>query len=105
MLRDFIAVVSYFQYYIRFACNCKFLLNFTNHHYEYYSTKFTLGGALIKVGNAEAKIGIAEREFVETSARKFIKPCKSYVENDCKSINVCIVLRFSSLLSYALIKN
>ena len=64
-----------------------------------------LGSALIKVGDAEAKIGVAEREFVETSARKFIKPCKSYIENDCKSINVCIVLLFHLSISCAFDKN
>ncbi|RDD45389.1 Endophilin-B1 [Trichoplax sp. H2] len=52
-----------------------------------YGPNTALGGALIKVGNVQAKIGLSEREFVETSARKFIKPCKTYIENDCKSIS------------------
>ncbi|CAF0851422.1 unnamed protein product, partial [Didymodactylos carnosus] len=46
------------------------------------------GSALIKCGNAHLKLGLAEKEFVQSSATSFIQPLKSYLDGEMKSLTV-----------------
>ncbi|CAF1035251.1 unnamed protein product, partial [Didymodactylos carnosus] len=44
------------------------------------------GSALIKCGNTHLKLGLAEKEFVQSSATSFIQPLKSYLDGEMKSL-------------------
>jgi len=43
------------------------------------------GGALVKVGQAEQKVGTAEREMIESVSNCYLQPLKAFLDNDMKS--------------------
>lgn len=44
------------------------------------------GSALIKVGRTQQRLGMAEREFVQKSAKNFMQPLRSFLDGDMKTI-------------------
>ena len=44
------------------------------------------GGALLKVGACEQKLGCAEREFIQASATNFIGPMQKFLDGEMKTI-------------------
>ncbi len=49
-----------------------------------------VGGALVKVGQVEQKIGTAEREMIEAVSSNYLQPLKTFLDNDMKSYMVFI---------------
>jgi endophilin-B1 len=45
-----------------------------------------LGSALIKAGETEKKLGVAEKEFVQRSIDSFVQPLKSFLDGQMKTI-------------------
>jgi hypothetical protein len=48
----------------------------------------------MKVGEAEKKIGYAEKEFVQKTADSFMQPLKSFLEGQMKIIQVIFTFCF-----------
>ncbi|GAB6031447.1 hypothetical protein CHUAL_009218 [Chamberlinius hualienensis] len=44
------------------------------------------GSALIKVGRTQQRLGMAEREFIQKSAKNFMQPLRSFLDGDMKTI-------------------
>jgi endophilin-B len=44
------------------------------------------GSALVKCGEAQQKIGAANREFIETSVKNFIQPLQQFLDEDIKNL-------------------
>ncbi len=50
-----------------------------------------VGGTLIKVGETERLIGIAERDLMDTVSSNYLHPLKAYLDTDMKAYAVCLV--------------
>lgn len=46
------------------------------------------GNALVKCGQAQLRIGNAEREFIQTTSNNFLQPLHNFLEGDMKTIQV-----------------
>nr|XP_034303040.1 endophilin-B1 isoform X5 [Crassostrea gigas] len=46
----------------------------------------TYGNALVKCGQAQLRIGNAEREFIQTTSNNFLQPLHNFLEGDMKTI-------------------
>ncbi|ESO85878.1 hypothetical protein LOTGIDRAFT_130216 [Lottia gigantea] len=51
-----------------------------------YGPGTSYGNALIKCGQAEIKVGTAEREFVAQSVNNYLQPLRNFLEGDMKTI-------------------
>ena len=49
---------------------------------------------MLKCGQTEAAVGVAEKEFVGTSVARFINPMKKFLNEEMKSIQVKITSSF-----------
>lgn len=47
---------------------------------------FTLGSALIKVGNIQQTLGLNQREFIKSANDCFVNPMNKYLETDMKTV-------------------
>ena len=50
-----------------------------------------LGSTLIKCGQTHQKLGLAYKDFIQSSAMGYIQPLRSYLEGEMKSITVRIL--------------
>ena len=48
-----------------------------------------VGAALVKCGQAEQKVGMAEKELLHATANNFLQPLKAFLEGDMKTVQVC----------------
>lgn len=48
---------------------------------------YTIGSALIKVGQCQQKLGQIERDFISTSANCYIQPLRKFLEGEMKTIS------------------
>jgi endophilin-B len=55
------------------------------------------GSALIKCGQAQQKLGQAERDYLQSSANNFLQPLKAFLDGDMKTVQVG-KLRYHSVL-------
>ncbi len=60
--------------------------------YLSFFTIFIIGSALVKVGEAEKKLGYAEHEFVQKVSESFVQPLKSFLDGQMRIIQVNISL-------------
>lgn len=51
-----------------------------------YGAGTAYGSSLIKVGNAQQRLGQAEREFIQKAAKNYIQPLRSFLDGDMKTI-------------------
>jgi hypothetical protein len=58
------------------------------------------GSILAKVGDAEKKLGLTEREFVQKSSDCFLQPLKSFLDGQMKTIQVSLTLVFDAFLNF-----
>lgn len=49
------------------------------------------GKTLIKVSEAEKRLGAAERDFIHTASLSFLTPLRNFLEGDWKTISVRIL--------------
>ncbi|VDO94124.1 unnamed protein product [Soboliphyme baturini] len=53
------------------------------------------GSILLKIGNTQQKLGLAEKEFIGAAATNVLTPLKRFLEGDIKTIAVILLVRFS----------
>ena len=46
------------------------------------------GSALVKCGHIEQKLGVAERDFLQSAANTFLQPLKAFLDGDMKTVQV-----------------
>ena len=46
------------------------------------------GSALVKCGQIEQKLGVAERDFLQSAANTFLQPLKAFLDGDMKTVQV-----------------
>lgn len=49
------------------------------------------GSALVKVGQAQQRLGETEREFVAISYKKFVRPLRKFLDEDMRTAMVSLV--------------
>ena len=50
------------------------------------------GSALVKCGQTEQKLGIAERELIQAAANNYIQPLRAFLDGDMKTVQVCLYM-------------
>ena len=46
------------------------------------------GSALVKCGQTQQKLGVADKDFVENSGNNFIQPLRAFLDGDMKTVMV-----------------
>ena len=46
------------------------------------------GSALVKCGQAQQKLGQAERDYLSSTANNFLQPLKAFLDGDMKTVQV-----------------
>lgn len=54
----------------------------------FHPTTLFPGKTLIKVSEAEKRLGAAERDFIHTASLSFLTPLRNFLEGDWKTISV-----------------
>jgi hypothetical protein len=63
----------------------------TKPSHVFFFSKFCFihsGSALIKCGQCHQKLGLAHKEFIQSSAIGFMQPLKSFLDGEMKSLTV-----------------
>jgi hypothetical protein len=62
------------------------------------------GSALIKCGNSHQKLGLAHKEFIQSTDTGFMQPLKSFLDGEMKSLTVNIYFLKSKLKNFVLFR-